>query len=658
MSDLSEINGIGEKKIEHLKKLNINKISDILTYYPRDYQDRTMFCDINTVISGEKVCIVGILSSKSKSTKIRNGLEIAKIRIVSEQYSVDVNLFNQKYLVNSLKVGEVYLLYGPCQIFNGKLQMNAPSIEIFDENSPKILPIYHVTKGISQSDIRKICFYALKNTQIVEILPTEILEKYKLSEIKKALIQIHFPKTTNDIKQANRRISFEQLFLYTLQIEYLKNRREGDKGYVINSTDYSKLKIPFELTEAQIRSINECIVDMKSGKPMNRLLQGDVGSGKTIVALILSYIMANNSKQIAFMVPTEILANQHYQDFIDMGLNVALLTGSTTAKNKRIIKQALQEGSIDMVVGTHALITDDVEFKSLGLCIVDEQHRFGVIQRSKLLAKGNNPHLLVMSATPIPRTLALILYADLDLSIIDQMPKGRLPVKTLVLEESSRKKINSFIKKQIDLSKQVYIVCPLIEENETLDLKSATDYYESIKQIFCEYNVALIHGKMKASEKDSIMQSFKKGDTDILISTTVIEVGVNVPNATVMVIENAERFGLSALHQLRGRVGRSNEQSYCILVSNSKSERLMILEKTNDGFEVSKEDLAIRGSGDFFGTRQHGDFELVFCDVKILKYAHMEAKKILEKSPNLDDFPSLQNYINQKLLDKQNNIFN
>ena len=662
MSELLNISGIGPKKLSYLEKISIKTLSDALFFYPRGYEDRTIFNDTKTVTDGMKTCIIGMIASKSKNTKLRSGLEISKIRAVDDFSSFEINLFNQKYLSDSLKIGETYVFYGVAQVFGNKITLNSPSVELYTEKSSRILPIYPLTKGISQNDIRKICFYALNNIQPVELIPQELLEKYKLPEIKKALIKIHFPKTLEDVMQAKRRVSFENLFLYTLKLEFLKSRRKGIDSFRIKTTDYSDMDIPFTLTGAQLRSVNECLNDMESGLQLNRLLQGDVGSGKTIVALILSYVLIKNKKQVAFMVPTEILATQHYDDFLSFNLpiKIALLTGSTSAKNKRIIKQGLKDGSIDIVIGTHAIISDDVDFFDLGLCIVDEQHRFGVLQRAKLLSKGDNAHILVMSATPIPRTLALILYSDLDLSIIDELPKGRIPVKTLLLDESSRKKVNSFIKKQIDQKKQAYIVCPLIDENETLELKDATNYYENIKALFKDYTVALIHGKMKPAEKDTIMDNFKKGCIDILISTTVIEVGVNVPNATIMVIENAERFGLSSLHQLRGRVGRSSEQSYCILISKDKSERLAILEQTNDGFLVSKEDLNLRGSGDFFGTRQHGqsDLSLTDLDVKVLKYAHLEAQNILNKSQNLENYPNLQKYIVDNLHDNMSNIFN
>lgn len=665
MSELSNVSGIGEKKLKSLEKLNIKTLSDALFFYPRDYEDRTVFKSITDAVDGEKCGLVLTIHSVSSNNPYnRRGVTVTKILATDGFYTVEITCFNQPYLEKSLKTDKEYLFYGVINKKLSQITMNTPVIEVLSEKSKRILPIYPLTTGLSQADIKKVTYHALKTTKPTEFLPDYICKKYGFSDIFDTLQKIHFPKSMKDVNFAKRRIIFDEMFLYFVKLQFMKKRQ--NKSYKITDIDYSKLinSLEYSLTNAQIRSIEECVKDMSSGEQMSRLLQGDVGSGKTIVATVLSYICSKNKKQIAFMVPTEILAIQHYNEISELlgkfDIKTELLTGSTTAKNKRIIKENLKNGLVDIVIGTHAIITDDTDFLDLGLVIVDEQHRFGVMQRAKLTSKGDNPHIFVMSATPIPRTLSLIMYGDLDVSIIDEMPKGRIPIDTFVVEENMRKRIFSFIKKHVDENSQVYIVCPLVEESENLDILDATRYFEGLKKVFPEYNIGLVHGKMKPKEKDKVMSEFANGEINILISTTVIEVGVNVPNATLMIIESAERFGLSALHQLRGRVGRGKKKSYCVLFQKKPSDRLQILAKTNDGFEIAKEDLEIRGPGDLFSNRQSGmsNFDFSEFNMKILKCANEEATELLKNDPNLVHHEKLRKNITLSLENSDTNIFN
>ncbi|MFI3115830.1 MAG: ATP-dependent DNA helicase RecG [Clostridia bacterium] len=664
MSDITNVKGISTKKASFLSKLNINTLADALSFYPRDYEDRTAFVDTSTAEDGKKACIKLFIASISTSF-IRKGLDVTKILAYDDYGSCEITMYNQKYLAKTLKVDTEYTFFGVININCSKLTLNSPAIELNSNTSSRILPIYNLTSGISQHDIRKITYHALTNIEPIDILPTEILEKYKFSSIKKSLQMIHFPKNLEDVQKAKRRIIFEQMFVYFLKLQFLHAEKRKNLAFTLNFDNFNEISanIPYTLTNAQTKAVYECILDMQKGFQMSRMLQGDVGSGKTVVAMILSYLVCKNKKQVAFMVPTEILAVQHFEEisklFEKLSLKTALLTGSTTAKNKKIIKEQLKNGEIDIVIGTHAIITDDTEFCDLGLVIVDEQHRFGVMQRAKLTAKGENPHILVMSATPIPRSLSLVLFGDLDLSVIDELPKGRQPIETFLVNESKRKRMFSFIKQHIDQHEQVYIVCPLVSESEHMNAQDAENYYQNIKKLFSSYNIGLIHGKMKSSQKDEVMKSFSQGNLDILISTTVIEVGVNVPNASIIVIENAERFGLFALHQLRGRVGRGNTKSYCLLFSENNSERLEILTKTNDGFEIAKADLKLRGAGDFFGVRQSGasSMDILGDDInlKILKYANLEATTLI--SNGIDNYPILSKIIADDLIFNKLNIF-
>ena len=527
-------------------------------------------------------------------------------------------------------------------------QLSSP--QIMETGFNGIEPIYPASQAISSKIIEKLVNTALSLVELPETIPQEIRERNKLCDLKTALYNIHFPKTAELLERAKKRLVFEELFILQAGLTFLKKRSRGKTGSIIGNNCFDEFKglLPFELTNAQIRVTEECIADMKSGRPMNRLVQGDVGSGKTAVCAALCFVAAKNSLQSALMAPTEILAEQHFKTLSSFmentGVRSGLITGSTTKKQKTIIKDNLKKGEIDVIVGTHALLSDDVEFSNLGLVITDEQHRFGVAQRGKLSSKGENPHTLVMSATPIPRTLGLIIYGDLDISIIDEYPKGRQKIDTYLVDTSYRPRIYNYIKKFINDGRQGYIVCPLVEENEAMDITPAVEYFEKLKENeFRDYSLGLLHGKMSSKEKERVMRQFSEGEIQLLIATTVIEVGIDVPNAVIMVIENAERFGLSQLHQLRGRIGRGEYKSDCILISDSKSDdtktRLNVIKSTADGFKIADADLELRGPGDFLGSRQHGlpDMKLadLFADRNVLHTAGKEVEWLLKTDPNL-----------------------
>ena len=649
------LKGVGEKRAKLLERLDIYTVFDLLSHFPRGYEDRTRIKPIAETELDETVCIEAIIASPVVSRRIRKGLEIARIRAVDATGSITLVFFNQGYLKEALKEGQTYILYGKVTGNLLKREMQNPTFEAAGQSGLKtgrIVPIYALTAGITGNILAKCMRNALDEYKddLADPIPAELRKRYQLAHAAYAYENIHFPQDFEALQIAKRRLVFEELFLFSVGLLLLKRRRGDLSGSPFEPVDFAAFnaKLPFALTGAQQRAIHEAMADMSGERPMNRLVQGDVGSGKTIVAAACVYAAWKNGFQTALMAPTEILAEQHVESlnqlFGALGITVGLLTGSMTAAAKRETKRLLAAGLLDVVIGTHALLTEDVAFHKLGLVITDEQHRFGVRQRSNLTAKGANPHLLVMSATPIPRTLALILYGDLDISVIDELPPGRLPVDTLAVDDSKRKRAYDFIKKHLAEGRQAYVVCPLVEENEALALKSVEEFSENLKNtVFLGYQVAFLHGRMKGKEKERIMRSFAAGEIQVLVSTTVIEVGVNVPNATVMVVENAERFGLSQLHQLRGRVGRGAHKSYCILFSNTRNpvsrERLKALCRTNDGFQISEEDLRLRGPGDFFGTRQHGVPELRIADLagntKALKVAQDEAKALLEDDPQL-----------------------
>lgn len=670
--DVQFVKGIGPKKAKKLNKLGIFTLKDLIYYFPRQFEDRNNLKKIFELQNEDKatlkVIIVGITTSSP-----RKGMNITKVDVRDDTGYAKLVFFNQDYIKNALKPGDTILVFGKVKKEFKSIELSSCEVE-FLTNSPKntckIMPIYPLTYGVTNKDVMGMIKTALSdpNLEIKEYLPKRIIEKYKLCSIDYAIKNMHIPTSKEALKIALYRIVFEEFLILQLGLFTFKNGIEDIEGIKFKKNkilDNIVSSLPFKLTGAQDRALNEIIEDMNSNNVMNRLVQGDVGSGKTVVALLaLSYCVLNGY-QGALMAPTEILAEQHYISLTDtlkdFGMNVELLVGSLTKKQKEKVLDKLKNNEVDILIGTHALIEDKVEFNKLGLVITDEQHRFGVRQRNKLSSKGDNPDILVMTATPIPRTLALILYGDLDISIIDELPPGRQPIETIAIDKKKRDNVyNSFVRTEVEKGRQVYIVCPLVEESEAIEAKSALNLVEELKtEYFSDLRVGLLHGKMKGSEKDSIMKSFKNKELDILVSTTVIEVGVNVPNATLMIIENAERFGLAQLHQLRGRVGRGSHKSYCILIYASKSDvckqRMSIMEETNDGFKISEKDLEIRGPGEFFGTRQHGLPELkvanIFKHMKILKLAQQEARYIIG-----NDF-KLQNYENKYLKSEVINKF-
>lgn len=657
--NVQHIKGIGEARSKLLHKLGIYTIEDIITYFPRDYEDRSKLKKINELVDGESCAFEGIIASKVTEHRFRKGLTMYKVLIKDGTGAITATWFNQHYIGKVLRIGESFVFFGKIAGRYKNLEVQSPVYEKLDNrearNILKIVPVYPSTYDLTQNTIRATISSALEivSGKLDEFLPESILREHRLSEINYSIQQIHFPKSDEDFKNARYRLVFEELFLLQLCLLSVKKAFENDKkGIEFKSVpemdDFVK-GLPFELTNAQKKVFEEIEKDMKSSNIMNRLVQGDVGSGKTIVAVLALFKAVRNGYQGALMVPTEILAEQHFQSISGLmqayGINTALLTGSQTKKQKNAILEGIKSGEIQILIGTHALIEDNIEFKSLGLVITDEQHRFGVRQRSLLSKKGVAPDVLVMTATPIPRTLALILYGDLDISIIDELPPGRKPVKTYAVDEGMRGRINNFIRKEISDGRQVYIVCPLVEESDEINAKSAVQHAEKIAgDDFCDLRVGLIYGKMKAKDKEEVMRRFVEGEIDILVSTTVIEVGVNVPNASIMVIENAERFGLAQLHQLRGRVGRGEYQSYCVLYNEGKTEvskeRMKIMQKTNDGFIISEKDLDLRGPGEFFGTRQHGIPELkianLYEDIEVLKEAQEAAVKLVKEDKNLE----------------------
>ena len=651
------LKGVGEKRAESFAKLGIFTIGDLLNFFPRDYEDRRRTLRISELSVGDKACISAYVSSSIRTRKPRRGFTVSEFRAVDQSGGINIVFFNQKYSVDKLVPGERYVFFGKVEERGGRLAMTNPTFEREDSSGQKtgaILPIYSLTAGISADMLRTAIRNALAEfaPSLVDELPEELRRKYKLAHVSWSYREIHFPTTEEELEIAKRRLVFEELFVLSLGLMHLRDRRETEKGIAVKVDDLTPFfnSLPFKMTDAQLRVLSEIVSDMEKEKPMNRIVQGDVGSGKTAVAEAAAYVAYRNGLQSVLMVPTEILAEQHFSSMkerlLSLGMTVELLTGSLGAAAKRKIKEKCASGEIDLLIGTHAVISEDVEFSALGLMIVDEQHRFGVRQRATLAAKGKNPHQLVMSATPIPRSLALIMYGDLDMSIIDELPPGRLPVDTLIVNDTKRSDAYGFINKQIEDGHQAYIVCPIIDEDEEGELRSVEKFAKELSEnVFVGKNVEVLHGKMKQKDKDAVMRRFVSGETSAIVSTTVIEVGVNVPNATVMAIENSERFGLSQLHQLRGRVGRGSDKSYCILFSNvgkwsTAGERLSALRATNDGFKISEEDLRLRGPGDFFGTRQHGlptlKIASFMSDMKVLEAAKREAEKIAEIDRDLN----------------------
>lgn len=673
--EIQFIKGVGPNRATLLKKLGIFNLKDLITYFPREHEDRGKTKNISELIDGEEALVCAFPIGRINEVRIRKNLVICKLIVRDETGTMQITWYNQPYLKNIFKPNMRYKFYGKVSKKYNSFEMQSPVYEPEDskKSTGKIIPLYPLTYGITQNTIRKIIESGLSEIEgkLDETLPEYILDKYKFMDYNSAIQKIHFPENFEDFNKAKKRLAFEELFSMQLALLSLKNKYEIKKpGIEFNKE--AKMSdvidnLPFKLTKAQLRVLEEIDNDMESTKPMNRLLQGDVGSGKTVVALISAYKAVKSGYQAVIMAPTAILASQHLESFDEIlssfGIRCELLISGISKKKKEEILLKLEAGEIDILIGTHAVLEENVCFKKLGLVVTDEQHRFGVRQRSVIVEKGKNPDVLVMTATPIPRTLALILYGDLDISIIDELPPNRKIIETYAVTKGMEQRVNNFIAKNINEGRQCYIVCPLVEENEEINAKSVMEIYETYKnQIFPNYRVEYLHGKMRPKEKDAIMDEFKNGNIDILISTTVIEVGVNVPNSNIMIIENAERFGLAQLHQLRGRVGRGEYQSYCILKYQGNSgiirERMKVISSTNDGFIISEKDLELRGSGEFFGTRQHGipEFKVanLFEDIDLLKQAQSVAIQIIDKDPTLEkkENAPLRKLVDEKFKDR------
>lgn len=651
------IKGIGESRARLFRRLGTETVKDLISLYPRQYDDRSVITKVSEVMEGETVSIKAVVILPPVETRIRKGMLITKAKVRDDSGAALIKWFNSPFVKNTCKAGETYVFYGKANKSAGMAEMQNPAFEQWGGEMKKtcrIVPVYPSTAGLNQGSIRNAVLAVLEETegQLSEIIPSYIRKQYGLAEINYAVKNIHFPKEDEAFFLARKRLVFEELLILQLGLFSIKKRLENNNGICFSAdVDMEEIfeKLTFSLTKAQKKVYEEIMEDMESKRIMNRLIQGDVGSGKTVLAVLALFRAVKTGYQGAMMAPTEILAEQHYGSIKPLlhmfGINSVLLKGGMKASEKREVQEAVKTGTAQVVIGTHALLEDDVVFARLGLVITDEQHRFGVRQRNKLVEKGEKiPDVLVMTATPIPRTLALILYGDLDISVVDELPPGRSPVKTFGIKESSKDRAYGFIKEQIQAGRQIYIVCPLVEESEAISAKSAVQYYEQLtEQDFKGYRTGLLHGKMKAKDKDKVMKEFSEGKLDILVSTTVIEVGINVPNAAVMMIENSERFGLAQLHQLRGRVGRGKHQSYCILCYDGKSkvslDRLHVMEQTNDGFVISEKDLELRGPGEFFGTRQHGIPDLKIADlskdIHILKEVQKLSKELFRENATL-----------------------
>lgn len=676
------LKGVGPSKAVKLQKLDIFTVEDLLNYFPVKYEDRRTVKNIKDIEDNNKCLLKVKLFEKPKKTRVKKNMSIIKAIAKDDTGFITLTFFNQDFLIDKLIEGEMYYVFGTAKYAFGKFEITNPDIEFChkDWKTNKIMPVYGLTYGISNNELTKLMKTALEihYEKIEDIIPNEIRMQYKLLSRKSSIRNLHFPESGKKYSLAKKTIAFEKLLIMQLGLLSIKNNlRNYWSGNAIKVTEMSdKLisSIPYKLTNAQLKVIEEIKEDMCITKPMNRLVQGDVGSGKTVVAVYALLAAVNSGFQASMMAPTEILALQHYDTIkeylhmADLQAKVEFLSGSTKSKAKEEILHKLKNGEIDIIIGTHALIESVVEFKNIGLVITDEQHRFGVRQRAMLSNKGKNPHILVMTATPIPRTLALMLYGDLDISIIDEMPPGRQKVITSVIKGCDKIQAYEFIKKQIDEGRQAYIVAPLVEESENLDLDSATNTYNELKDTyFSQYKLGLLHGKMNNSEKEKVINEFYEGNINVLVSTTVIEVGVNVPNSVIMLVLNAERFGLAQLHQLRGRVGRGKVQSYCILVNESRTkksaDRMNILKKTSNGFFIAEEDLKIRGPGDFFGTKQHGlskyEINNIINDVEVVQNVQFLSKNMMKDNPRLDgeDYKNLKKEI-MNLFKEERIVFN
>lgn len=659
--ELIDIKGVGEKKLRYLNKLGIYTIKNFLEYYPYSYIDTTKFKKISEITNegsySYKLKIISILENK----KLKN-MRITKfLAIDEEQNSCTIVYYNNYFITKTIKENEIYEMYGKAKFVGKTVEIQAPTLQSKSKFIGNILPQYHLTDGISNLDLMKFMKNLLDKGSIEETLPSYITDKLNLISYEEAIKNIHFPKSNELLFKAKKRLAFDEIFYFQLLAMFMKKDNEKYLSFELLDETFEFIKsLPFELTDSQKKVLDDIFLDLKSKKQMNRLIQGDVGCGKTVIALIASFNVIKNGYQVAFMAPTEILAKQHFESskklFSKFGIRIKLLVGSLKAKEKLKINQEIENGEVDLIIGTHSLFQEKVIYSNLGLIITDEQHRFGVKQRLLLSKKSDNPDIMVMSATPIPRTVGLVMFCDLDISSIKEMPTGRGKIETYFVSENYEKRYMDFLKKEILKGRQAYIVCPLIDESDNLELQSVSNLYKKLKSKYLQnIEVAFIHGKMKPSEKDEIMKLFETGKVKILISTTVIEVGINVPNANIMVIYNAERFGLSQLHQLRGRIGRGQYDSYCILVSNKSGEllrrRMEIMCSSTDGFYISEQDFLLRGYGDVFGYRQSGEqnFKMVNFqnDFEVLKFSKMFVEKILKEDKNLQK--AKNKIINQNL---------
>ena len=649
------LKGIGPTKAKQFAALNIFTLEDLICHFPRGYEDRTRLTTIEKLQPDVPACFKAMVMNAPRTSHVRKGLDITRVQVADHTARLTLTFFNQKFTAGTLEYGKEYIFYGAVSGDFIGYNMTSPVFEALDSPplvTRRVLPIYPLTAGLSNASVLKAVRQALALCDAPEeIIPDHIRSQYGILPAQRAYTAIHEPASMEEAQMAKKRLIFEEFFIFSAGLSLMRAARAEKRTAPYQFQDLTPFyrALPFTLTGAQQRSIREIAGDLSRGAPMNRLVQGDVGSGKTMVAAAAAYLAVKNGKQAALMAPTEILAEQHYAGLskllAPLGIRTCLLTGSATPKQKKLLREEITAGQTDFIIGTHALVSDSTVFSDLGLVITDEQHRFGVAQRSKLSAKGEDPHLLVMSATPIPRTLALLMYGDLEVSILDELPPGREPVDSFLVNESYRARINNFIRRQVSEGHQCFVVCPAVEENDTLNIKAAEVWAQTLQQtVFPDLRIALLHGQMKGADKEAVMADFAAGNADVLVATTVIEVGVDVPNATLMVIEDADRFGLSQLHQLRGRVGRGKAKSYCILTSQNKNpdtlQRLKALCSTTDGFKIAEEDLRLRGPGDFFGSRQSGlpVFRVanLSCDLVTLKQAQQASADWIDAEGTAD----------------------
>ena len=664
--NIKNLKSVGPKRLKLLNNIGIFSIKDLLYFYPRRYEDSSKILKLSEGIIGEKATFRCRILSLLDNRNIRRGLSITSFLIEDDSSEAKLIFFNNRFIKNTIDFGETYLIYGKYERFRGRIQLTSPEIEKVDNirNLGRIRGIYNQTKGLTNNNIDYLIDQVIDKNLFEECIPNDLIKKYSLIDKNRAIKNIHRPENRKSYALSKQRLVYEELLFFELSILSMQNKNNSSHGIKFNIPNkiYEFINnLPYKLTSGQEKVLKDITGDMQNGKSVNRLIQGDVGSGKTIVSIILSLVAVLNGYQCAIMAPTEILAKQHFENFNSLleayGVRIKLLVGSTSSKVKKEILTNTANGLIDILIGTHSLIEDDVKFFNLGLNVIDEQHRFGVIQRSKLRYKNDKACNIIMSATPIPRTLSLILYADLDISIIDTMPGGRKNIKTLAINSSQVNEALTFIEKELNAGHQAYVICSLIEDNEDFEnLESVEKVFKDLKKFFKNYKLALLHGRLSTDEKNKVMEDFKNRKIDLIVSTTVIEVGINVANATVMMIYNAERFGLSTLHQLRGRVGRGDAQSYCILFNNLKSEiswrRMKIMTDSTDGFYIANKDLELRGFGDILGVRQSGIPNLRLAnplkDQKILSYASTDAKNILKEDIDLTGkYKNLKKFVDE-----------